>query len=184
MEGMHRREAGPARKPLSPFWEPWLPIHRAARFSNGAGITAIETLTAIAILVVILAITVISFALFQQERDLDGASEGLASTLEQARAQTLASKNQTVYGVHIEVGQYVLFEGAVYVPGAATNQAFALASSVEISGWALAGSGADVVFERLTGETSQPGTVTMRIRNRPDRAKTITILATGIIASQ
>lgn len=149
-----------------------------------AGVTAIETLTAIAILAVILVITVVSFTLFQQERDLDGANEGLVSALEQARTQTLASKNQTVYGVHMEVGQYVLFEGAMYVPGAATNQAFALAPSIEISGWALAGGGAEVVFERLTGKTNQPGTVTVRIRNRPDRTKTVTIVATGIIARQ
>lgn len=179
---MRQREAGPVRKLSSLFREPC--IHRTARFSNGAGVTAIETLTVIAILVVILAITVVSFALFQQERDLDGVSDGLASTLEQARTQTLASKNQTVYGVHVEAGQYVLFEGVAYVPGAATNQAVALPSSIEISGWALAGGGAEAAFERLTGKTNQPGTITVRIRNRPDRTKTITILATGIVASQ
>lgn len=151
---------------------------------RAAGFTAIEVLTTVAILVVILSITVVSFALFQQERDLDGATEGLTSTFEQARGQTLASRNQTVYGVHLEAGRYVLFEGAAYVPGAATNQAFALPGSIEFFGWAFAGGGVDVVFERLTGETNQPGTVTVRIRSRPARAKTITILATGIIASQ
>ncbi len=149
-----------------------------------AGITAIETLTAIAILVVILAITVVSLTLFQQERDLDGATEGLASTLEQARSQTLASQNQTVYGVHLEAGRYVLFEGAAYVAGAATNQAFTLPSSIELSDWAFAGGGADVVFERLTGKTSQPGSATLRIRNRPTRTKVVTILATGIVSNQ
>lgn len=149
-----------------------------------AGFTAIETLTAIAILVVILTITIVSFTLFQQERDLDGATEGLTSTLEQARSQTLASQNQTVSGVHLEADRYVLFEGVAYVAGAPTNQAFTLPSSIELAGWALAGGGADVVFERLTGKTNQPGSATLRIRNRPTRTKAVTILATGIVSNQ
>lgn len=157
MEGMHRREAG---------------------------FTAIETLTVVAILLVILIITVMSFTLFQQERDLDGATEGLTSAFEQARSQTLASQNQTVYGVHLEANRYVLFVGATYVPGAATNQDFTLSSSIELSGWALAGGGSAVIFDRLTGKTSQPGTVTLRIRNRPTRTKAVTVLATGIVSSQ
>lgn len=157
MEGMHRREAG---------------------------FTAIETLTAVVILVVLLIITIVSFTLFRQERDLGGATEGLTSTLEQARSQTLASQNQTAYGVHLEAGRYVLFEGGAYVAGAATNQAFTLPSSIELSGWGLAGGGADVVFERLTGKTNQPGSATLRIRNQPTRTKTVTVLATGIVSNQ
>jgi len=44
----------------------------------------------------------------------------------------------------------------------------------------LAGGGVDVIFQRLTGETVQSGTVTMALVASTTRTKTVTIYGTGL----
>lgn len=152
----------------------------SANFS--AGFTLIELLVVFAIVAVLVLLAIFAFRYFQEERALTGATEGVLSTIAQARWRTLASKNQTVAGVHIEAGSYVLFQGVNYVAGAATNETFLLPPEVEFNGWNLGG-GDELIFDRLTGKTSQAGTIQFRLKNRPARTKTITILGTGIASS-
>lgn len=152
------------------------------RSSAVAGFTIIETLIVIVVLAVIATVVVASFNLFKEDRALEGAAEGLVSTLEQARSQTLSFKNQAIYGVHFDANQYVLFQGNVYDPAAGTNVTFHLPEEVQLSAWVLEGGGNEVIFDRLTGATSEFGTVTLSLKSRPANTKTVTILATGLVS--
>ena len=147
------------------------------------GFTLIEQVLVIAIIVLLVTITLVSFSLFRQERQLEGTTAELVSTLEQARAQTLAFTGQSVYGVHVDTNQFVLFQGGSYDAAAATNKVFLLSQDVEASAWVLQGGGNDIIFDRLTGKTSQSGAITLRIKQHTSRTKTITVLTTGVVSS-
>ncbi len=93
---------------------------------------------------------------------------------------TLASKNANQFGVHLESSQVTLFEGNTFVPGNSSNVVNLLNKRVNINSINLAGGGVDVIFQRLTGETVQSGTVTMALVASTTRTKTVTIYGTGL----
>lgn len=113
---------------------------------------------------------------------LDSAAESGISLLSEARAKTLSSEDQTVYGVHFETSQIVLFKGLSYSPTDPGNQTTVLHSEVEISNIALNGGGSEVIFQRLTGDTLQYGTVTFRLKVDSAQNRTITIGQSGDIS--
>lgn len=151
---------------------------------RGFGFTLIEILVALAIAAILFAIIVSGFSGLRRNSDMSLAVDDSVSFLQDARAKTLSSVNTTAYGVHFETTKFVLFEGSTYNAGSGTNKIRALPSSIEISVVDLNGAVVDVVFKRLTGETSAHGTVTFRQTNDPSITKAIQILSTGLVSVQ
>lgn len=149
-------------------------------FFRRRGFTLIEVLVVVAVLVVLSAIMATSLSAFRNSKVLDAAVEDTLTTISKARGDTLAGKNNTQYGVHFQSDRIVLFVGNTYVANDANNKTTMLDSALEISTISLAGGGVDVIFDRLTGNTSQSGTVVIRVASSPVTAHTITISGTGV----
>ncbi|MBA3733347.1 prepilin-type N-terminal cleavage/methylation domain-containing protein [Patescibacteria group bacterium] len=147
------------------------------------GFSIIELLMSLAIIGLLTTIILTSFVSFRKNQSLSKDTETIVETLRQARNQTLSSKNSSNYGVHIESSKIVLFTGSTYVVNTASNQEFILNSTDNILSITLAGGGSEVVFNRLTGETSQNGTVVVSSAGI-SKTKTVTIYKTGVIESQ
>ena len=143
------------------------------------GFTLLELLVVLAILVLLGTLALKPLATFRAKEALDASVTQVLSILHEARESTLASKDDTVYGVHFESLRVVLFAGATYSEGAQTNKEYELPSSVEISTINIVG-GSNVVFERLTGETSNTGEVVLSGVNYDVGERTITIKSTGL----
>jgi len=152
--------------------------------SLGKGFTFIEVLVAIAVIVALAAVVFSALARFNRVQTLNSATESVHASLSEARSLTLASKSSMVYGVHFDVGSTTLFQGTAYVPGDPDNKVLALSNTVTISDISLEGGGEDVVFDRLTGKTSQFGTVTLSLNADATKTRVITIDASGIIEMQ
>ena len=148
------------------------------------GFTLIEILVVITIAVILFAIVVSGFSGLRQSSDLTLAVDDSISFLQEARAKTLSSENNSIYGVHFETSQFVLFVGNTYNPADSSNKVRALPSTIEISSFILGGGGADVIFKRLTGETGNDGTVTFRQTSNPSVLKVIQIPPTGLAGVQ
>lgn len=146
---------------------------------NKRGFTAIELLIGLAVVVVIFSIALGPLRSFRDSQILASGTENILSFLKEARSQTVFSKNSSQYGVHFESGRAVLFKGIVFTEPNTNNKEFLLHDGLMISGWSLNGGGADIVFERLTGKTSQFGTVTISLKNNPSKVKIINIGETG-----
>lgn len=144
------------------------------------GVTAMELLISLAILAMISGIVVSFFSGFRESKVLDTGVEDVVSLLNEARLDTLSSKSDLQYGVHFESGRMVLFRGTVFSEPNVDNVEVVLNSVLEISNIALTGGGANVLFDRLTGKTSQYGAVTLRVKNAPSRSVLITIEPTGV----
>ncbi len=145
--------------------------------------TLIEVLVAIAIIVILCSIAVGSYFSFRGQSDLDTNAQMILNALSLAQSKTLASEGASNYGVHFEQGECVLFKGSSYSPVASDNKIYSLSSRLEIpvldSGLDLNGGGSEAVFARLTGNTSQFGTVKIQLKNNSEKYRIIKIESSG-----
>lgn len=146
-----------------------------------SGFTLIEILVSIAVILIITILTLFSLTTLNKQVSIDSASQNILSTLRFARSQTLASKNQTTYGVHFETSKFVLFSGTSYDASATSNKDYTLGEA-EISDISLNGAGSEVIFARIRGTTTQFGTVTVRLTSDISKTKTININSSGQVS--
>lgn len=123
------------------------------------GHTVVEILMVLGILVLVLGATMASIMFSQNQSELHSTADELVQTLRKAQMLTVAGQGNSVFGVHFDVDQYVLFEGAVYDSGALTNLVSSLSDNLRIDQINLNGGGSDVIFSRPQGETDYYGSV-------------------------
>lgn len=141
--------------------------------SRERGFTFVELLITVSILLIVLVLSLLAIGTFRQSSDLETESQNILNTLRLAQSRTVASENATRYGVHFELGSFTLFTGSSYSPTSTSNDVNTLPLSLEISSWNLTGGGSDVVFDRVTGATSQDGTITLRVKGDVSRSRII-----------
>jgi len=147
------------------------------------GFTLIEVLVAIAILAALVSAIFGAFLSFNRNQALQKDASKVVATLEEARQLTIFSKESSQYGVHFGTDEVVLFKGSTYSSSDPENTSTKLHSLVSVSATSLNGGGDEVIFQRLTGETSQDGTVTLVSSHDSSETKVITIEKTGLIQS-
>ena len=152
--------------------------------ASSRGFSFIEIIVVIAIFSLIATVGLQSFSLFKKNLDLNAATDTAVSLLSQARSKTVAAEEGAQYGVHFESGAMVSFAGTSYIPGAIGNEQFFLPTTVEMATIAVSGGGSDVIFEKLTGETTRDGTITFRLKSDTSRVRTVLILATGLASME
>lgn len=144
------------------------------------GFTVLELAIILAILSVLAAVIFTSMSSFRSGKALQVVSEDILSLVEEARGYTLSSKDGYAYGVHFESSRIVLFRGSPYLSGDSNNKAIDIDGAVEISAISLVGGGVEVLFQRLTGKTSQNGSIIIRLKSDTAKTKTIIIEKSGI----
>lgn len=129
---------------------------------NSAGFTIIEILVVMGLLAMVAGLTMVINIndyrgyLFRGDRDV------VVNVLERARSQAINNvclgatcTGGMPHGVHVQASQVVLFQGATYSAGAATNQVF------PFNGGAQAAGLSDVVFTQLSGDAAPTGTISL-----------------------
>jgi len=152
---------------------------------GGAGFTFIEILVVVGIIALFLGLSIPQLRSFQQVSHLENTGKEVIAILRVAQSKTLASEGALQYGVHFDTttipNQYTLFEGSSYATRDTTKDEIAvLQKTIEISSLSLEGAN-EVVFLRLTGQTSVQGTITFRQIADPTYTKTVSILSSGTV---
>ena len=147
------------------------------------GFTLVEVLIVLGILAILSVIIFSTFIEFRKNQALVMDTDTIVEVLRQARNQTLLSKGPSVYGVHFTSSKITLFTGENYVDNNVANQDFTLNSTDTILTINIVPAGADIVFNRLTGETVNFGTIVVSLSGG-SKSKTVTIYKTGLIESQ
>lgn len=147
------------------------------------GFSIIEIVLVLGISLLLIAVVVLPLVKNRQGRLLLQSTDDIVSVLNKARSNTLSSIGSEQYGVKIENDKAVLFTGATYSQGSASNKITYLQNGVEIESAmiVLNGSATSVVFDRLTGGTDNYGTITLRLKSDTSKTKTITIEKTGTV---
>ena len=144
------------------------------------GVTAVELLVVLIVLSIVFSIALKPFSKFKDNQSLNSNVVQIVSLLNDARSATVSSKESSQYGVHFESGRAVYFKGNSFSEPSSYNREIILDSSLQISTISLNGSGSDVVFEQLTGETNNYGSVVFEAKSSTTSKKTINITQTGI----
>jgi hypothetical protein len=148
-------------------------------FSKKKGITAVEILITMAILIIILSVTIAEFAKIKERQSLDNGVTDIVFALHKASSNTLASIDSSEYGVHFEFDRVIIFKGIVFSEMAPENQIINIAEPAIISDISFSPDVVDVYFNRLSNTPSETGTVTITTGLI---SKTVSIDATGTIS--
>ena len=140
----------------------------------------IEIVIVVAIMALLLAVVTSPFQSFRNSKALDTTSEEALSLLSEARGNTLSAKDGYQYGVHLESSKMVLFRGGTYSALDANNKTVVLDNALEISSIVLEGAGSDIIFDKLTGKTSQSGSFVIRAKSDTSKTRTVTVVGTGV----
>jgi len=144
------------------------------RFNFEAGFSILEVFLVVLIIVILAGIIFSSLSPARNEKLLAGAVSEILSTLDEARARSLAGDLDQVYGVTFENDRIIL------VPD---DSEIVLSDRVVISDIALAGGGSTVTFKKLTGGTDEPGTVTVELTDGSSE-KVVEISSSGLFNLQ
>jgi Tfp pilus assembly protein FimT len=149
------------------------------KLQDSKSFTLIELLIIVGITLLLATITGLAFQTFQRESNLANNTEEVINLLRVAKSKTIASEGALNYGVHLESDKFVLFQGTVYDPLDTNNETHNLSQRVEIYEINLTGGGSEVVFDRITGMTSQDGNVSLRLKADPSRTRIIYVQGSG-----
>ncbi|MFA5773588.1 MAG: prepilin-type N-terminal cleavage/methylation domain-containing protein [Candidatus Paceibacterota bacterium] len=155
------------------------------KIKRNKGISIIEILIVISIIVIISAIAIPNFSKFHNQQALRNTTEDVISLLNEARNSTISSKNSNTYGVHFQSDKVILFAGSSF-NDSPSNKQINLDSSVIIpatGGINLNGGGSDIIFARITGDTTNNGTIVIQLVSDTTQQKIITISKIGVIGS-
>ena len=147
------------------------------------GFTIIELLVVLAIGALLSGIVFWSFVQFRSIEAFNREVRIALTFLEDAHSKTLAAYDDSRYGVHFTEDSVTLFKGVTYDSDDPENEVYSLGGGVTITDISLAGSTSEVVFNRLTGGTSNAGTVTFQ-NQEGDETQLITISGTGLVEIQ
>jgi prepilin-type N-terminal cleavage/methylation domain-containing protein len=150
------------------------------------GFTMIELLIVISILAVLSALIFPSLSKFRNDRILQNTTADIISLINKARSDTISSLNSTNYGVHLSTNSATYFVGSTYTNGVGSNVVVTFDATVNVpstGGYSLNGGGGDIIFTRLTGDTTNYGTIILQLVSDTTKQKTITVTQTGSVSS-
>lgn len=150
-----------------------------------SGISFIEMIMVVAILVILISITAPVFIFFQRGLEFNNNIEETINVLKIARNKTLASEGASQYGVYFDntssPHQYILFKGESFaLRDNSFDEISNLSDNTEVYNIDLNG-GNEIVFDRVTGSTSQPGSISLRLKTDLTKTKTIYIEGSGYV---
>lgn len=151
---------------------------RRSRFLMG--FSAAEMIVVVAIGAILAGLTYEVFVSMSRSQTLKSSTAATVSLLNEARTKTLASRNSKRFGVHFGTNQAVFFSGDVFNASDPGNITESFAPLVSVKTVSLNGGGQDVIFNRLTGETDNFGTVTLAMSASSTVTSNIVIYKTGL----
>lgn len=155
------------------------------KMRTNSGISFIEMIMVVAILVILISITAPVFVFFQRGLEFNNNIEEIISVLRIARNKALASEGSSQYGVYFDntgsTHQYILFKGESFASrDNSFDEIYNLSDNIEVYDIDLNG-GNEIVFDRITGNTSQPGDISLRLKTDLTKTKTIYIEDSGYV---
>lgn len=148
---------------------------------SSQGFTALELIAAVAILSALAVVVIDPIRTFRNNQQMTGTTEEITALFHEARANTLASKDGAQWGVYIVSDRAALYKTS-YATTAPDTKSVIFPNPLMIDQITLVGGGTTVLFDRLTGKTSQSGSFRVRLRSDAAQSRLITILSSGSVS--
>jgi Tfp pilus assembly protein FimT len=145
--------------------------------------TLLEILMIVGIIALLAALAIPALHNFQLSSDLENSSQELINALRLAQQRTIASEGDSSWGVYFIAGgpphQYVLFKGDSYLSrDASKDEIHKISGAVLISEINLGGM-PEVIFSRISGDSSSQGSVVLVLKADSSKTKTVYIESSG-----
>ncbi len=147
------------------------------RHTCKSGFSVLEILVSIAILGLLTGISLVSFANFSRRDAVLASASAIGQALRDARARTLASVGGSQYGVKVDGDRFTFFQGATFSSSTPTNNTFMYPSGIRATT-----SLSTLVFERVTGNASASGTISVYQSSASNVVKYVRIQTTGLVS--
>jgi Tfp pilus assembly protein FimT len=144
------------------------------------GFTLLEIVIVVALLIIIVAISMQSIQKYAQRQSYQSAVEHVRSELYGVREKTLASYDDTVYGVYVGTTSIQFFSGATPVINAVSNTILKYADYNMTAVPSFSDGRRYITFARITGAASATGTIKVYDTHRT-ATTTFTISRSGLI---
>ena len=154
---------------------------RRIQNNDQKGLTLVEVIIVVFMVVILATLSFQVFDIFNKRQAFEKNAQQIASQIKEARSATLASRDDSAYGIHITATRTVMFKGVTYTESATSNRDLVLNGRVQIGTISLNGGGSDILFDRLTGDTSQYGSITLSLVSSTTITKVISIGEAGIV---
>ena len=158
------------------------------RFNSVKGLTIIEILVVLAILGLLAVSSLVALGTLRGGSDVQAEARALSRVLELAKSKTIASEGDARYGVYVDTGasphQYVLFQTDTDYASrvVAEDEVYKLRDTIEFDPVSVSfGGGAEVVFDRIQGTTSQAGSAVLRVKADPSNTTTVYVEESGTV---
>lgn len=153
---------------------------------NKGGFSILEVLLVLFLFGIIFAMSAGAYNSWQRQVVLINAKDEIKSALVRAHQLSSAVAKDNTWGIHLETNRYILFKGNYYNEIDPDNVVWDLRGvtilNPEESFADGAGSyGSDVVFAKLTGSTSNYGTISVASLGDVSSIKSIDVQASGQI---
>lgn len=143
------------------------------------GFTFIEIMVVIAIIAIVATMTAVGLSNMGRASALKSAQNEVYQAFSDSRNKTLASLDETVFGVLVGTSSVTKFKGPTFVSGASENRTYDFESGITATG-SLVMNGTPVIFARLSGSPSATGTILL-VSDDGNATRTVTVHASGLI---
>ncbi len=134
-----------------------------------------ELVVVVAILGVMATLSVVSLSNFLKKESLASTASALAGAIREARSRTLASVKGQQYGVRIDSDRFAVFSGAAYSADSAETP------YIFPNGVRATTAIPNVVFSRVTGNSSASGTIDLYVTSSASTKKSVGVQGTGLV---
>ncbi|MEI8103724.1 MAG: type II secretion system protein [Candidatus Moraniibacteriota bacterium] len=144
-----------------------------ARFFFQKGFTLLEMLLSVALMGALAGLSLPVYQSFQVRNDLDIAATTLAQSIRRAEVLSQGSAGDTTWGVAIQSGSIVIFQGASYAVRDVTwDEVFSVPTSITVTG------ASEIIFAKVTGLPTTTPTITLSTPINETRTLTINTYGT------
>jgi len=142
-------------------------------------VTLIELLIVISVMLILTGLAIFNLRSIEGRANIDQAKTIVVAALREAQSNSRAVIDDQSWGVHLEANKITIFadSGSGFNPADSKNKAKLLGDNITCEN-ALSGGGNDILFKKRTGQTDQPGAITL---SDGSGAKEITINSEGSI---
>ncbi|MBU1164365.1 prepilin-type N-terminal cleavage/methylation domain-containing protein [Patescibacteria group bacterium] len=144
-------------------------------YNNKAGFTFIELLIVMAILVVMFAVGYPTISNIRENIAIKNNGYEVVNVLRLAQNRSVVSQDNINWGVHFNTDNYILYGGDWSSPPLSYQYTYNLNNGITVT----SGAGSQVLFNRLTGETSS---ATIILTSPKSKEKIISIDPIGKIS--
>lgn len=131
--------------------------------SKSRGFTFIEFLLVLGIFTLLITVSLPLAVDFYNNQQLNLQEQGIVQALRVAQLKAMSREFDSSFGLYINSTQYVLFKGDSYLSrDTSFDEVYDFPTNLQVSGLS------EVVFNKLTGTTSNTGITTLTLGNKTE----------------